>query len=128
MASFRGTVQGNKRVKWVYDEDPDLSDLEQWNTPETYQGYEVYEDGEPLSFKNYMQTYGNPERHVVLGCVIERECPHCGKWSGVESLWGIDFMDWQPWEIGTYQVDEIDTLNDYQQAVSLELLAEGGEE
>jgi hypothetical protein len=48
----------------------------------------------PLSYEEYLAYYGNPDRHVYLGCIVEQVCPTCGE-SAIhhDAVWGIDFMD-----------------------------------
>ena len=42
------------RVRWEFDDAPDLSHLEQWDTPQKYKGNEVMKDGKPMeSFRYY---------------------------------------------------------------------------
>ena len=71
-------------------------------TPEEYAGYEFMRDGRPVPYEEYCRTWGDPDRHVVLGAVLERHapcCEHCGHAPAPEhaaSLWGIDFMDTDP--------------------------------
>ena len=115
------------RVIWEYDDDPDLSWLEQWNTPETYKGNEVQEGchGIPMPFDEYMATYGNPERHVTLVCRVERRCETCGAWETIEAVCGFDFMDWQGYSLGEYIPEDIHMLaNSYQIEESNNLLAD----
>lgn len=47
----------------------------------------------PIDYEEYLAYYGNPDRHVYLGAICEEQCPTCGEWHEIESLWGIDFMD-----------------------------------
>lgn len=49
-----------------------------------------------IPYDEYLAYYGNPDRHVYLGCVVEGRCSCCGSWGTVESLWGIDMMDDSP--------------------------------
>ncbi len=53
-------------------------------------GNTKYED---IPYAEYLAYYGNPERHVYLGCVIEKQCGECQSWHAAGSLWRIDFMD-----------------------------------
>lgn len=113
-----------KRIIWDYETAPDLSFLEQWNTPETYAGNEVVNgEGEELSFEEYMETYGNPDRHVTLVCAVEEQCPYCHSWTVVESVCGVDFMDWSRPFIGTIEADSWRELeNLHQRETARELL------
>jgi hypothetical protein len=65
-----------------------------------------------VPFDTYMATWGNPERHVHLGYTVERRDPPCNacgrtQWEPIDSLWGIDFMDWSFPDTGTFDLDEI---------------------
>lgn len=90
------------RVRFEYDPDPhaSLHDPEGQPLPGSRKVYEenpITPNGGPaLTYEEYCQYYGNPERHAVLGAILEEKCPHCGQWQdapGMSSLWGIDFMD-----------------------------------
>jgi len=61
----------------------------------------VLEDGKPIPFEEYKQFYGNPNRHVVLTCMLEEACGECGSWVVKDSLCGIDFMDTESVFVGT---------------------------
>ncbi len=59
-----------------------------------------------ISYEEYRAYYGNPDRHVYLGCVVDRLCAACGHWEkGIASVWGIDFMDDAP-EYDAINVDQ----------------------
>ena len=47
----------------------------------------------PIPYAEYLAYYGNPDRHVYLGCIVDRSCPTCGHFDHAASVWGIDFMD-----------------------------------
>ena len=47
----------------------------------------------PIPYEEYLAYYGNPDRHLYLGCVVEEQCGSCSGWAVVESLWAIDYMD-----------------------------------
>ena len=117
----------SKRIIWEYDPDPDLSWLEQWNTPEKYRGNEVYENGKPLPFDEYIQYHGNPEHHIMLACHIQETCPHCGTWVTTDACHGFDFADWQdplP-DVGTYTLEQAkDLANEYQKDTSISMYME----
>jgi hypothetical protein len=49
-----------------------------------------YED---IPYQEYLAYYGNPDRHIYLGCIVETQCDKCSAWKVKESLWHIDFMD-----------------------------------
>ncbi len=52
---------------------------------------------ENVPYVEYLAYYGNPARHVYLGCIVERQTScTCGEhvaWETAGSLWWIDFMD-----------------------------------
>lgn len=48
---------------------------------------------QPIPYAEYLAYYGNPDRHVYLGCIVERECPCCYTFKPAGSLWHIDCMD-----------------------------------
>lgn len=47
----------------------------------------------PVPYAEYLAYYGNPERHVYLGVIVEQQCGCCQSWTVANSLWNIDFMD-----------------------------------
>ena len=111
------------RVVWDYDFDPHFSYLEQWNTPEKYEESPMYKGGEKISFEEYIKTWGNPERHVELSCTIQSRCDCCGAWNDVDTLYGIDFMDWQDYDLGTYTPEEaLELRNEHQAEVAKDML------
>lgn len=73
-------------------------------SPEVYaeNGY-LRADGTPIPYAEYLEYYGNPDRHVLLMADVQRKCPCCGHWTDddehgqpLPSLGGIDFMDDDP--------------------------------
>lgn len=166
------------RVRWSYDDSPDLSYLEQWDTVEKYYGevpkcshgnsmkyvgahewssycHQCEDEGKDESatfdghgcdkgggivdvehkhgglgehnivpFEDYMKYYGDYNRHVVLVCDVEKQCVHCGEWSHVQSVGGVDFMDDDHWETGTFTEEEALALRGYQADVAKDLLQE----
>lgn len=61
--------------------------------------FTIDEDARPLTeteYADYLAYYGNPDRHVYLGAVVEECCDRCGQWAVVASLWNIDLMDDDP--------------------------------
>jgi hypothetical protein len=50
-------------------------------------------DYQDVPYAEYLRYYGDPERHVYLGAIVEKRCSCCGLWKSVESLWHIDMMD-----------------------------------
>lgn len=93
------------------------------------------ENGKPVSYERYRAYYGNPDRHVVVGLVLQRRCACCGTWDDTDTaLWGIDFMDDSP-EVarmpdldgdGTLSVRDLLAVDDYLAATTRELLQEAG--
>jgi hypothetical protein len=114
-------------VVWDYDEDADLSFLEQWDTPQKYAGNEVIDEktGLPMPFDEYMQTYGNPDRHVMLWARV-LEYLEDGNIEWKDSVGGVDFMDWQEYKVGEFTPEEAIALEGYQGEVSKDLLTESG--
>lgn len=59
-------------------------------------------DYRDISYPEYLAYYGNPDRHVYLGCIAEKQivCPCCDQPIDAEleeeSVWGIDVMDDSP--------------------------------
>lgn len=160
------------RIIWGYDDDPDYSYLEQWDTPEKYydlkptcpkcgaymeysdsnfflcadedcnhelevfkdiqpgdsSGY-IIENGEPLSFEDYMLSYGDPQRHVFLRCVVEEQCEHCNSWVTKGSVGNVDFMDTEQYFEGVTTPGVLKSeyaMNEHQLLYSVELLEEAG--
>jgi hypothetical protein len=105
-----------RKVVFEHDIDPDMSWLEQWNTPTTYRGNEVIIDGRKLPFDEYMRTVGNPDNHTML-CMLVYELPEdADDWVLVDSLGSIDFVD-DSEQIGTfYRLQDI--KNEYQRELA----------
>lgn len=80
-----------------------------------------------VPYAEYCQYWGNPDRHVVLGAIVELECPCCKHWSAGPSLWSIDFMDDSPEVTGKLGVryDELDTPKRYRHYYAPEDLMPG---
>ena len=126
------------RVRFLQGYDPDWSDLEQWNTPENYQGNEYYTDhvweGEPgkskhlssrmVPFEEYIQYLGNPDRKIMLICIVEKLCPCCDHWHKVDSMDGIDCMDDDPYDTGIFYPEKFDKLNEWQRSVAREMISD----
>lgn len=87
------------RVRFVID---DSAQFEESNgesrplTEEEYKDNEYYKNDQPIPYADYLKYYGNPDRHVYLGCELQKECPCCHKFNTVQSLWNIDCMDDNP--------------------------------
>lgn len=111
-----------RRIRFDYDPEPDLSWLDQWNTPKTYRGNEVVVDGKKLPFAAYMQTYGDPNNYENLMAICEQQCPCCGAWEIVDSLGGIAMYIDDAWDVGTY-TDPRELASDYQRQIAEEMLS-----
>jgi hypothetical protein len=87
------------RVRFVYDNDAQFEECNGEARPLTedeYRDNEYMKDGAPVSYADYLDYYGNPLRHVYLGCEVQTQCDCCGMWKHAASLWNIDFMDDRP--------------------------------
>lgn len=132
-----------KRIRFVYDDDPmsALHDPEGNPLPgpeKVYRANPVMRLINPtdnpvtgkrrrISYREYCEVEGNPERHVVLGAIVEVQCPACQEWHTGASLWGIDLMDTdaEADRAGTvYTEDQIATIPGYLQQVARELFSE----
>lgn len=49
-----------------------------------------------VPYEEYLSYYGNPDRHVYLGCIVQVRCSHCDHWGEKSAIFGIDFMDDSP--------------------------------
>lgn len=123
------------RVKFVYDEDAQFEECNGENRPLTSEEYaenEYLEHGKPVPYDRYLEYYGNPDRHVYLGCIAQRQCSCCEEWVNAASVWGIDFMDDSPelkaLIIGNhyYTPQEVLVLPGYVRDVALDELMEAG--
>lgn len=128
-------MRPNLRVQWVYDHDGQNSQESPvgGNLPESETEYlknPVTPGGGPaISYAEYCEYYGNPDRHLVLACLLQRQCPCCETWKDVGSLWGIDFMDDSP-EIQKLYVTSLDHDHDqhyYSEAEAIALPGYPGE-
>lgn len=96
------------RVRFVIDDDAVFEESNGESRPlteEEYKGAEYQKDGADVPYAEYLEYYGNPDRHVYLGCIVEKACKCCGHFEEVGSLWRIDFMDDAP---------ELRAINPYQ--------------
>lgn len=50
----------------------------------------------PVTYAEYLAYYGNPDRHVYVQLIVQRQCNACDSWSTVGSLGSIDLMDDDP--------------------------------
>jgi hypothetical protein len=103
----RAAVEAPFRVKFVYDEDGSVETPHGTPLPgtrEEYKGYEIMQLIDPaddpqtgkrrtVPYDEYRQFWGNPDRHVIVGCIVEKRCEACGHYEQAESLWNIDLMD-----------------------------------
>lgn len=71
-AEMRLLASKTHRIKWVNDEDYDIS----WA-----------EDDE--QYLKALVSDLNNGRLVSMGIIVEKMCPHCHAWDQVDSLWGI---------------------------------------
>lgn len=135
-----------KRIRIVYDEESSQNQESPHGTPlpeseELYAGNEVMELLDPkddpttgirrkLPYAEYIKYQGNPDRHVVIGMIVQTRCPHCGAWHDGTSVWGYDFMDDDPFlmqvqvlpEPGeTYTPEQIEGWPDWPKHEALEL-------
>lgn len=84
------------RVKFVIDDDAEFEESNGERRPLTeteYKDAQYMKDGHEVPYADYLRYYGNPDRHVYLGCIVQKQCPHCACWSDAGSLWNIDCMD-----------------------------------
>lgn len=113
------------RVVWDFEFDIAMEHYDQWNTPEKYAGNEVYVDGKPVPFEEYMEFWGNPDRRVVLSAGVDQLCQKCGEWTIRTSLGNIDFMDTDSVFTGSVAAEDLTgELSDYQLEVSRDLIEE----
>lgn len=111
------------RVTFEHDPDGDYSWLDRRNTPETYKGNEIIENGRKVPFKRYMEYWGNPERHILLFMTVDH-IREDGYEKTIDSLGGIDFMDDQDWNTGVFEFESaadvhVANLNEYQKELVL---------
>ncbi len=122
------------RVRFVIDEDASFEECNGKPRPLSEDEYaENYymKDGEKVSYADYLDYQGNPDRHVYFGCIVEGQCACCDTWKTLESLWDIDVMDDDPayrnltLDVG-YPAAEAVALPDYLGETTRELLDEAG--
>ncbi len=81
-----------------------------------------------ISYREYCEYEGNPDRHVILCFLIEEQCPTCEQWHYTKhSLSGVDFMDDSQYPAPSiYTPDQVKTWSedDHGRRVALELLEE----
>src|SRR5688572_7065959 len=90
------------RVRFVQDPHASFEECNGESRPLSEAEYaenQYMQDGQPVSYADYLDYYGNPERHVYLMTEVQKRCPCCGAWEFVAGTGGIDFMDDNP-ELG----------------------------
>lgn len=80
------------RVKVVIDPDGQFEEANGEKRPLTEAEYAEYAYKD-TSYTEYLTYYGNPDRHVYLGVIVETQCESCSSWHSAGSLWRIDVMD-----------------------------------
>jgi len=116
----------------VHDDDAEFEECNGQARPLTeaeYAEHSYQKDGRSVPYAEYLDYYGNPGRHVFIGAVLEEQCPTCGEWHSVGSLWNIDCMDDNPEAqvIGqTFYATRFDQIPGYLREVTQELVAEAG--
>lgn len=136
------TIKVKYRIRVVPDEDATFEECNGESrplTPEEYREnyYNVCPDHpvsfcqcdpklyRPMTYAEYLQYYGAPERHVYVGVVVDRLCECCQQYTkGVGSLWRIDFMDDAPECAAIGYSYGPDRLPGYLQDVARELISE----
>lgn len=84
------------RVKFVIDEEAEFEECNGESRPLTEAEYEqnyYQKNGQKVSYADYLAYYGNPDRHIYLGIVVQKQCECCESWKTVDSLWNVDMMD-----------------------------------
>lgn len=87
------------RVRFQYDEDAHFEECNGESRPLTEEEYAenaYMRDGQPIPYAEYLEYYGNPDRHVYLLAHAQKRCPCCGEWGSDAYLGGIDYMDDSP--------------------------------
>ncbi len=84
------------------------------------------EDDAWVPFEEYIVFYGNPTRHITLGCYVETKCSCCGEWGVQSSCFGFDFMDTDNYVCGTTDAMDLEDslLKGYQLEESHDLILE----
>jgi hypothetical protein len=86
-------------------------------------------DDVDIPYDEYLAYYGNPDRHVYLACLVERQCDCCHVWQTASALGAIDVMndspEWRTVQIGRrYTPDEAARLPGYLAEIAREELDE----
>lgn len=94
------TTTPTYRVRFVVDSEAQFEESNGESRPLTREEYanNEYNDkqGNKIGYAEYLRYYGNAERHVYLGCELQKQCECCGLFKTVQSLWNIDCMDDNP--------------------------------
>lgn len=88
-----------QRLKFVIDDDACFEECNGERRPLTEEEYAdapYMANGHPISYADYLNYQGNPDRHVYLGMIVQEQCLTCSEWHNVDSLWRIDLMDDDP--------------------------------
>jgi hypothetical protein len=119
------------RVQFVIDDDARFEECNGESRPLTaaeYRENQYLRDGTPVPYAEYLRYYGNPDRHVYLACIVQKQCHCCSSWPIVGSLCNIDNMDDSP-EYRAITLDKWYAPDDpaivgYLREVAAELIAE----
>ena len=133
MTTKQKTKQPVLRVRFVLDPDASFEECNGEGRPLTAEEYAengyLRPGGEPIPYAEYLEYYGNPDRHVYLQCQVQKQCPCCGAWSYEGGTGGIDFMDDDP-ELNATDCwilpGEAEKLPGYLREVALQDLEEAG--
>ena len=125
------TLPPIRRITFDYDPEPSLDGSDGKPLPESREHYEanpfidhgpdrnrIFLPSRKIPYEEYLTTYGDPDRHVVLTAVVEHQCRACQEWHVTGSLHDIDFMDNSPEVLqlsipGTYSEKEAKELTGY---------------
>lgn len=124
------------RVRFVYDQDAEFEECNGERRPLTESEYKeagYQNNGVNVTYTEYLAYYGNPDRHVYLACIVDKQCACCDQWRTAESLWNIDMMDDDP-SLQRITIDRNYTLteilaidaSDYLASIAREVLADSG--
>lgn len=100
------------RYRIDYDPETTFEECNGQSRPLTeteYQEHSYLKDGQPISYEDYLNYYGNPSRHVYFYIEREDRCPLCNTYHVVDAVYGIDFMDddIEADYVGTYTLDQL---------------------
>lgn len=102
----------NYRVRIEIDFDHVEDGCDGQPLPEDEQTYSVNqvirEDGTPLPYKEYCETYGDPDRYTGYNVDLERQCICCGEWKAVQGIATSLYLDDTEYiDEGTYALDKV---------------------